>query len=222
MSCTISPIATPGSVTNTASVISGTVTDPNPANDSASDTDTINAAPGAVVTGTKTVSAGPYAVGGTITYTVTLTNSGTAAQADNPGNEFTDVLPAQLALVSANATSGTAAANTGTNTVTWNGAIPAGGTVTITITATILPAAAGQTVSNQGAISYDSNGDGTNDATAQTDDPGVAGAANPTSIMVGGAPPAPPIPTLSTLGLLLLVLSLAGLAFVILRRRRQA
>src|SRR6185369_10433876 len=117
---------------------------------------------------------------------------------------------------------GTAVANTGTNTVTWNGAIPVSGTVTITITATILPAAAGQTVSNQGAISYDANGDGTNEATAQTDDPGVAGAANPTSITVAGAPPAPPIPTLSTLGLLLLALSLAGLAFVILRRRRQA
>ncbi len=34
-------------------------------------------------------------------------------------------------------------ANLATNTVTWNGAIPAGGSVTITITATILPSAAG-------------------------------------------------------------------------------
>src|SRR6202008_2930092 len=106
------------------------------------------------------------------------------------------------ALVSATATSGTAAANTGTNTVTWNGAIPASGTVTITITATILPAAAARTVSNQGSISYDSNGDGTNDATAQTDDPGVAGTANPTSIVVAG-PPEPTVPTLSPFGLLL-------------------
>jgi uncharacterized repeat protein (TIGR01451 family) len=173
-----------------------------------------------VVSGTKTVSAGPYTVGGTITYTVTLTNSGTGAQGDNPGSEFTDVLPPQLALVSANATSGTAVPNTGTNTVTWDGSIPAGGTVTITITANILPAAAGQTVSNQGTIAYDSNGDGTNDATAQTDDPGVAGTANPTVIVV----PATTIdvPTLSTVGLLVLMLALAGLAFVTLRRRRNA
>jgi uncharacterized repeat protein (TIGR01451 family) len=218
-SCTISAAAT-GTLSNTATVTATGVTDPNPANNSATDTDTLNAAPGAVVTGTKTVSAGPYAVGGTITYTVTLTNSGTGAQGDNPGNEFTDVLPAQLALVSATATSGTPVATVGTNTVTWNGAIPAGGTVTITITATILPAAAGQTVSNQGSISYDSNGDGTNDATAQTDDPGVAGTANPTSIVVPGAPVSP-IPTLSTFGLLVLMLSLAGLAFAMLRRRRQ-
>ncbi|HEY4563253.1 MAG TPA: IPTL-CTERM sorting domain-containing protein, partial [Thermoanaerobaculia bacterium] len=109
--------------------------------------------------------------------------------------------------------------NTGTNTVTWNGPIPVSGTVTITITATILPAAAGQTVSNQGSIAYDSNGDGTNESTAQTDDPGVAGAANPTNIVVPASTIA--IPTLSTWGLLVLMLALAGLAFAALRRRRQ-
>ena len=117
-----------------------------------------------------------------------LTNSGPGAQADNPGNEFTDVLPPTLTLVSATATSGTAVATVGTNTVTWNGAIAGErGTVTITITATILPAAAGTTVSNQGTISYDADGNGTNEATAQTDDPAVAGAANPTSVVVAAA-----------------------------------
>jgi uncharacterized repeat protein (TIGR01451 family) len=219
-SCNLSAAAT-GTLTNTATVTAPAgVTDPTPGNNSASDGDTITAAPGAAVTGTKTVSAGPYTVGGTITYTVTLTNSGTGAQADNPGNEFTDVLPATLALVSATATSGTAVATTGTNTVTWNGAIPASGSVTITITATILPAATGQTVSNQGTIAFDGDGNGTNESTAQTDDPSVAGAANPTSIVVGG--PAPAIPTLSGLGLLMLMLSLAGLAFMMLKRRKSA
>src|SRR6185295_1339273 len=120
-----------------------------------------------------------------------------------PGNEFTDTLPATLALVSATATSGTAVANTGTNTVTWNGSIPAGGSVTITINATILPSAAGTTVSNQGTIAFDADGNGTNEATAQTDDPGTPGAANPTSFAVAAAV-GPSIPTLSPLGLLLL------------------
>ncbi len=220
-SCTVSAAAT-GTLSNTATVTAPAgVTDPNPGNNSATDSDTVNAAPGAVVTGTKTVSAGPYAVGGTVTYTVKLTNSGTGAQADNPGNEFTDVLPPQLALVSAMATSGTAVATTGTNTVTWNGSIPASGTVTITITATILPSAAGHTVSNQGSIAYDSNGDGTNESTAQTDDPGVAGAANPTSFTVGGASLID-VPTLSALGLVLLALGLAVLGFAMLRRRKSA
>ena len=219
--CSISGAAT-GTLSNTATVTApaGT-TDPTPGNNSATDSDTISAAPGAVVTGTKTVSAGPYAVGDTITYTIILTNSGPGAQADNPGNELTDVLPPQLALVSATATSGTANANTGTNTVTWNGTLAAtNGTVTITITATILPAAAGMTVTNQGTISYDSDGNNTNDATGQTDDPAAAGTGNPTAIVVGGGSAPPPIPTLSPLGLLLLMVVLAGLGLAMLRRRQ--
>jgi len=216
-SCTLSASAT-GTLSNTATVAAPAgVTDPTPGNNSATDTDTIAAAPGALVSGTKTVSAGPYTVGSTITYTIVLTNSGTGAQADNPGNEFIDVLPPTLALVSATSP---AVANTGTNTVTFNGAIPAGGSVTFTITATILPTAAGTTVSNQGTISYDSDGNGTNDATAQTDDPAAGGAANPTNIQVPGASTVQ-IPALSPLGLLLLAIVLAALALAILRRRTQ-
>jgi len=143
--------------------------------------------PGALVTGTKTVS-GTFTPGGTVTYTVTLTNSGGAAQADNAGNEFTDVLPAGLTLVSATATSGTAAATVATNTVTWNGSLAAtGGSVTITITATIKVSACGTAVSNQGTISYDADGNGSNEATGQTDDPGTGTANDPTSFNVAAA-----------------------------------
>jgi uncharacterized repeat protein (TIGR01451 family) len=143
------------------------------------------ALPGIVATKSVT---GSFLVGGTVTYTVVLTNGGTLGQANNPGNELTDVLPATLTLVSATATAGTPLATIGTNTVTWNGALaPLGGTVTITITATINAATQGQTINSQGTVSYDGNGDGTNDATLLTDDPGVAGAANPTSFAVGGA-----------------------------------
>ncbi len=215
-SCTISAAAT-GTLSNTATVAApGGVTDPNPGNNSATDTDTITAAPGASVSGTKTAS-GNFVSGGTVVYTVVLTNAGPGAQADNPGNEFTDVLPSGLALVSATASSGTAAANTGTNTVTWNGAIPAGGSVTITITATILPAAAGTTVSNQGTISFDADGNGTNESTAQTDDPTKPGTADATTIQVAALAA---IPTLSTFGLALLALTLAGLCVGLLKRRR--
>jgi uncharacterized repeat protein (TIGR01451 family) len=211
--CTLSVAAT-GTLSNTATVTAPPgVTDPTPGNNSATDSDTVQSAPGAVVSGTKTVSAGPYTVGSTITYTITLTNSGPGAQADNPGNELTDVLPSTLALVSA---SSPAVANVGTNTVTFNGAIPAGGTVTFTITATILPAAVGATVSNQATISYDANGDLVNEATAQTDDPAAAGTGNPTTITVGGVVA---IPTLSNLGLLLLSLALAVLALALMKRR---
>src|SRR5262249_2578578 len=149
--CTISGAAT-GTLSNTATVTApGSVTDTNPGNNSATDSDTINPAGGAIVSGNKTAD-GTFVVGSNVTYTVILHNTGTAGQADNVGNEFPDVLPAELALVSASATPGTAVANTGTNTVTWNGSIPVSGSVTITITATILPAAVGTTVTNQGTI----------------------------------------------------------------------
>ncbi|HEV7486850.1 MAG TPA: G8 domain-containing protein [Thermoanaerobaculia bacterium] len=216
--CTVSALAT-GTLSNTATVTAPAgVTDPTPGNNSATDTDTVSAAPGANVSGTKTVT-GPFVTGGNVTYVVTLTNNGTGAQADNPGNEFTDVLPAQVALVSATASSGTAVATIGTNTVTWNGGLaPAGGTVTITITATILPAAAGTTVSNQGTISYDSDGNGTNDATAQTDDPTVAGSANPTTFVGISTNPAA-IPAVSPIGLMLLAAMLTALGFAMVKRQ---
>ncbi|MBK8741438.1 MAG: proprotein convertase P-domain-containing protein [Betaproteobacteria bacterium] len=45
----------------------------------------------------KTVT-GTFAPGDPVTYTVTLTNTGLGLQADNPGDEYVDVLPPQLTL----------------------------------------------------------------------------------------------------------------------------
>jgi uncharacterized repeat protein (TIGR01451 family) len=174
---------------------------------------------GANVTGTKTAS-GTFSPGSVITYTIVLTNSG-SAQADNPGNEFTDVLPASLTLIDATATSGAAVATVGTNTVTWNGALGAGGSVTITIHATIHTGTAGTVISNQGAISYDSNGDGTNDASGVTNNPATPTANDPTSITVAGVPIVT-VPTLDEVGLAALALLLAGAALFGMRRRRTA
>src|SRR5262249_52498233 len=109
------------------------------------------------------------------------------------------------------------------NTVNWNGALPAGGTVTITITATInFGTLAGTVISNQGTVTYDADLNGTNETTVQTDDPAVGGAADPTSFTVAGAPPPPPAPTLSQWGLALLGLGLLLAALSVLRRRREA
>lgn len=151
----------------------------------------------ATVTATKTV-AGTFNVGGTVTYTVILANSSPYGQQNNAGNEFTDVLPSQLTLVSANATSGAAA--TAGNTVTWNGVVPGNGSVTITITATINAGTELQSVSNQGSTSTDANGDGVNEAAGVTDDPGVAGAGNPTVFVVGSPATLTATKTLTTSG----------------------
>ena len=142
-------------------------------------------APAVVAAATKTVSAGPYEVGNVVTYTVTLTNNGTDGQADNTGNEFIDVLPAGLTLTNATATSGVATFNVNPNEVTWNGTLaPLGGSVTITITATINAGTQGTTITNQGTFNFDGNNDNVNESNVLTDDPGVGGAADPTSFVV--------------------------------------
>ena len=210
--CAISPAAT-GTLTNTATVTApaGT-TDPTPGNNSATDTDNVTVTPpsGAVLSGTKSVS-GSFVAGTNVTYTIVLSNSGAGAQADNAGEEFADTLPAGLSLVAANATSGTTA-STG-NTVRWNGAIPAAGSVTITIVAAINPNVSGQ-ITNQGTISYDSDGNSSNDATALTDDPSRPGSADGTGFAVVAAAGTPlPVPALDRLALLLMLLGLAGLAW---------
>ncbi len=171
---------------------------------------------GANVTATKAITGGNQQAGGNVIYTVTLTNSGNAAQADNPGNEFSDTVPSPLVVGTPTANSGTVS-GAGVNPVTWNGAIPAGGTVTITIPATIPSSAGGQTISNQGTVHYDSDNDGVNDATSLTDAPG--GTVGDPTVFVAGAPPT--VPTLSDFGLALLALLVSAAAMLTLRKRRQ-
>ncbi len=138
--------------------------------------------PGAVISASKTVS-GLFEAGGAISYSVVLTNSGSAMQGNNPGDEFTDTLPAGLSGVSANATSGTA--STVGNTVTWNGSLAVSGSVTITINATINAGTEGAVISNQGTVNYDADDNGTNEASALSDDPGQPGASDATVLFVG-------------------------------------
>ena len=142
------------------------------------------------VSGTKT-KAGGNTPASIVTYNVVLSNGSSSAQMDNPGKEFTDPLPSSLTLVSASATSGTATATIGTNTVSWNGGIAGNGSVTITITATINNVPDGTSVSNQGTISYDADGNGTNEASRLTDDPSIAGPSDPTTFKVNDVNDAP-------------------------------
>lgn len=164
------------------------------------------------VFGTETV-AGLFVPGGTITYTIVLSNTGAGAQGDNAGDEFSDTLPTSLTATGAAASSGTAT-RVG-NLVTWNGSIPAGGSVTITITATVNAVTFGTTISNQGTVNYDATGGGTNGATRLTDDPAVAGDSNPTDFRVAD-PTA--IPGLHPVGLAALALLTALAAALAVRR----
>lgn len=175
----------------------------------------------AVIGATKTVS-GNFTPGGSVTYTVVLSNTGVLDTGDNATDEFTDVLSPSLSDITATATSGTTAVDPATHTVTWNGGIPAGASVTLTITATIdAGLAPGTTISSQGRAFYDSDGDGNNDSNVQTDDPATPGFDATTFEVVEGEAPVPTnIPTLDETGLALLVLLLAMGGALTLRKGR--
>src|SRR5690606_5616926 len=84
-----------------------------------------------LLSATKIISGGDLLAGGNVEYTVAISNSGTGPQSDNPGDEFTDALPAGLAAGTPTASSGTVSVSG--NVVSWNGPVPPGGTVTLTI-----------------------------------------------------------------------------------------
>jgi hypothetical protein len=112
---------------------------------------------------------GTFEEGGLVTYTLTLNNSGDDAQMDNPGDELRDVLPAEIADLSVKASSGRV--QLAGRTVTWNGLIRAHKSVTLTVKGRILQETRGRTVANQAQAFYDEDNNGTNEATANSDDP---------------------------------------------------
>jgi uncharacterized repeat protein (TIGR01451 family) len=181
---------TPGPVATvlvSSATVSAAEADPNPANNSDSETTTVIVPLVWMGTRTKAVlaDADEFVVNGDVTYTIKLTNAGVAAQADNPGHELVDTLPSSLALVSASVSSGTVVSDLPSNTVTWDGSLPSNGSVTITIHATIQPRLAlGATIANQATVSYDADGNGTNEAATLTDDPDKPGANDPTSFVI--------------------------------------
>lgn len=193
-----------GTLTNTATVTGppGCV-DANPSDNTATDVTEVVLPPGVTVL-CKDIS-GKNLEGETMTFTFVLMNGGPNVQMDNPGDEFTDILPAGLTLVSAGASSGVAM--TSGNTATWNGSIPVGGMVTITVTATIDLGTAGTTICNPASIAFDADGNGTNESSATSD--ACCFPVLPTSA----------IPGLSVSGLVALALLLAVFALARLRRR---
>ena len=146
--------------------------------------------------------------GGMITNTFVIHNQGLGVQKDNPGPEFEDVLPAGLTLVSASADPNSGTVTTVGNIVRWNGSIPSGGRVTVTITAMINPGTLGMKICNGATVFFDSNGDGLNESSRP--------AAAPCCLQVL---PVALVPSLSGPGLVALILLLCALALARLRRR---
>ena len=125
-------VTLPGDLTNTATVAASDQHDPNPANNSAGVTVNGQSADIQVI---KTVDDANPTVGDTITFTITATNNGPSAAT---GVELTDVLPAELAFVSATASVGSYSVGTGVWTLGNLAATGPGATATLTIVATVI------------------------------------------------------------------------------------
>lgn len=118
---------------------------------------------------------------------------------DNLGFEFTDTLPADLELISAQTDTGNL--TTSGNTVNLDLSLSANQSATVHIVARIL---SDELIRNQGNLSFDSDGNGNNDQSAFTDDPNLAGTDDPTVFRVT-LPPSESIPLFMLPGLLLMI-----------------
>jgi uncharacterized repeat protein (TIGR01451 family) len=203
------PLLFLGSLENTASVSppEGAPPDPTPQDDTATVETQIGFAPGVTICCQEV--SGPPSEGETITKVFVLRNGGPAVQGDNPGPEFEDTLPAGLTLVGATASTGTI--STVANTVSWNGTIGVGDAVMIEIMATIDAGTTGMILCNEGMVSFDADGDGTNESNA----------AGECCFEVLPESPAA-IPLLSEPGLAALALLLAAFALHRMKRRGRS
>ncbi len=135
--------------------------------------------------------------GDTIRYEVTIWNYGCSDLEDNPGHEFTDLLPAGVSPTGQiTETSGTAALDG--DTIVWDGSIPSGGSVTITYRVEMDDdLEVGDQVCNQGYVHWDSDNNGTNDSSTPTDDPTTGDEDDPTCLTIDE--PVGPLPLSGTI-----------------------
>ena len=148
LTATLSAVAT-GTLVNTATVaVPAGVSDPNPGNDSATDTDTLT--PTADLAITKTDGVTSIVPGAPITYTIVVSNVGPS---DAPGATVTDIVPAAIlspTWTCAGAGGGTCPpSGVGNISVAVN--LPAGASVAFTLSGTVSAAAIG-TLSNTATI----------------------------------------------------------------------
>jgi uncharacterized repeat protein (TIGR01451 family) len=145
LTATINPAAT-GTLTNTAAIsLAVGATDPNPANNTASDTDTLT--PRADLSVAQSDSPDPVAPGGTLTYTLQVTNLGPSS---STGMTLVDPLPAGVAFVSS--TPGGPTCTFGASEVTCHlGGLAPAASYTVTLVVTVAPATSGS-LSNTASV----------------------------------------------------------------------
>jgi uncharacterized repeat protein (TIGR01451 family) len=173
VSGTLSAGAT-GTLTNTATVaVPAFLVDSTPANNTATDVDTINT--NADLSITKTDGLANVNAGSPITYTIVVSNAGTSTGPAN-GAIVTDTVPASISGVTWTCGSPTGgatcgAANGSGNSISTTANLPVGATLTYTVSGTLSLAASG-TLSNTATIVTPASG------VTDPTDPGRTGAGN--------------------------------------------
>ncbi len=143
--------AAAAAITNTATIV-GEGVEPNPDNANPNtDSLDVEVTRQAVLTLTKTDAPDPSSVGGTLTYTILVTNDGPST-ANNV--VVSDTLPAGLTFVSTSSTVGTAAQAAGVITATIPTLAPSA-SATVTIVTTIQAGFAGSTIPNSASADAD-------------------------------------------------------------------
>lgn len=123
--------------------------------------------------------------GDTVHYRIRLENVGQVTQPNNPGLEFWNALnPDTLELLGAEASAGQVIAQLDTHLTRWNGEIPPGSVVNITIRARLRSEVTGK-VCNQGVVRYDADRNGDNDTRVLTDNPATILAEDATCGRIG-------------------------------------
>ena len=139
-SCSISATAT-GTLTNTATVAtSGSVTDPTPANNTATDADTLSPQANLGITNTDGVTTATP--GGSVTYTITASNAGPSSA---PASTVADTFPAALTCTwTCGGANGGSCTASGAGNINDAGAnLPSGGSVTYLASCSIASSATG-------------------------------------------------------------------------------
>lgn len=171
VSGTVSAAAS-GTLTNTANVaVPAFLTDSNTANNTASDSDTINLNANLGIT--KTDGLANIDPGSAVTYTIVVSNAGPDA---SNGSIVTDTVPATITGVSWTCGAATGGATCGAasgsgNSINTTANLPSGGSVTYTVSGTLATSATG-TLSNTATVVTPASG------VTDPNDPGRTGAAN--------------------------------------------
>ncbi len=204
-SCTIAADAT-GTLSNTAT-ISGSVTDPDSSNNSATDDDTVlgGVADLAITKTDGVTSAVPGET--TLVYSIVASNSGPSV---DPSVSVTDTFPAELTCSYTSVAAGGATGNTaaGAGNLAETLSMPSGSSVTYSASCTIAADATG-TLSNTATISGSVTDPDSSNNSATDDD-----------TLLIPAPVAPtlvPIPTLSEWMLMLMMILIGGIGVLYLR-----